>query len=58
MAIREIFNGTYSVWTVLLVICINLLFAAELFIICLKSKDGMLHIAEEGGANDFGKSRK
>ncbi len=58
MSIREIFNGTYSVWTVLLVICINLLFAAELFIICLKSKDGMLHIAEEGGANDFGKSRK
>ncbi|MBP5416775.1 MAG: ABC transporter permease [Clostridiales bacterium] len=58
MTIREIFNGTYSWWTVLLVIFINLIFAAELFIVCLKSKDGMLHIAEEGGANDFGKSRK
>ncbi|HBY32736.1 MAG TPA: hypothetical protein DEG74_03105 [Clostridiales bacterium] len=58
MTIREIFMGTYSWWTVMLVICINLIFAAELFIVCLKSKDGMLHIAEEGGANDFGKSRK
>ena len=58
MAIRDIFKGTYSWWTILLVVFVNLVFAGELFIICLKSKDGMLHIAEEGGANDFGKSRK
>ena len=57
MVIREIFLGTYSWWTILLVTLVNLVFAAELFIICLKSKDGMIHIAE-GGENDFGKSRK
>lgn len=57
MTIREIFLGTYSWWTILVVTLVNFVFAAELFIICLKSKDGMLHIAE-GGDNDFGKSRK
>ena len=57
MSIREIFLGTYSWWIILLVTIVNLVFSAELFIICLKSKDGMLHIAE-GGTNDFGKSRK
>lgn len=57
MAIRDIFLGTISWWTMLLTIFVNFVFAAELFVICLKSKDGMIHISE-GGQNDLGKSRK
>ena len=57
MLIRDIFLGKETVVNFIIVNSINLLVSALLFISCIRSQDGMIHISE-GGQDDFGKSRK
>lgn len=57
MLIRDIFLGKETVVSFIIVSSINLLVSALLFISCIRSQDGMIHISE-GGQDDFGKSRK
>ena len=57
MLIRDIFLGKETAGNFIIVSSINLLVSALLFISCIRSQDGMIHISE-GGQDDFGKSRK
>ena len=57
MLIREIFLGTFTWSNFAIVSLVNILVAGLLFMICLNTKDGMIHIAE-GGTYDIRKSRK
>ena len=57
MLIREIFLGTFTWGNFAIVSLVNILVAGLLFMICLNTKDGMIHIAE-GGTYDIRKSRK
>ena len=57
MIIREIFLGTFTWGNFMIVSLVNLLVSGLLFMICLNTKDGMIHIAE-GGTYDIRKSRK
>ena len=57
MLMRDIFLGNFSFGNAAKVILVNLLISVLLLLLCLHSKDGMIHVSQ-GGSYDFRKSRK